>query len=48
MIDPSQGLNLPEEYAATAQEIVHDLAERIEGRLVATGVQAFLTASSAG
>ena len=28
-----------------AEEIVHDLAARIEGRLVATGVQAFLTAS---
>ncbi len=48
VIDPSPGQHLPPEYATAAAEIVHDLAARIEGRLVATGVQAFLTASRAG
>jgi N-acetylmuramoyl-L-alanine amidase len=48
VIDPSPGQHLPEQYAAQAAEIVHDLAARIEGRLVATGVQAFLTASRTG
>ncbi|MCW2753829.1 MAG: cell wall hydrolase/autolysin [Marmoricola sp.] len=48
VIDPSRGLHLPAEYLAPAAEIVHDLAARIEGRLVATGVQAFLTASRTG
>ena len=48
VIDPSPGQHLPPEYAEQAAEIVHDLAARIEGRLVATGVQAFLTASRAG
>ncbi len=48
VIDPSPGHHLPAEYAEAAAEIVHDLAARIEGRLVATGVQAFLTASRAG
>lgn len=48
VIDPSPGLHLPPEYTAAAAEIVHDLAARIEGRLVATGVQAFLTASRGG
>jgi N-acetylmuramoyl-L-alanine amidase len=48
VIDPSRGHQLPAEYAERAEEIVHDLGARIEGRLVATGVQAFLTASRAG
>lgn len=48
VVDPSPGLHLPAEYAEAAAEIVHDIAGRIEGRLVATGVQAFLTASRAG
>ncbi|MCZ4499454.1 MAG: cell wall hydrolase/autolysin [Marmoricola sp.] len=48
VIDPSPGQHLPPEYAEQAAEIVHDLAARIEGRLVATGVQAFLTASRNG
>jgi len=48
VIDPSPGHHLPAEYAEAAAEIVHDLAARIEGRLVATGVQAFLTASRSG
>lgn len=41
VIDPA--VMVPEEYAETAADILHDLAQRIEGRLVATGVQAFLT-----
>lgn len=48
VIDPSPGQHLPPEYVDQAEEIVHDLAARIEGRLVATGVQAFLTASRTG
>jgi N-acetylmuramoyl-L-alanine amidase len=48
VIDPARSHHLPEDYAARADEVVHDLAARIEGRLVATGVQAFLTASRAG
>jgi N-acetylmuramoyl-L-alanine amidase len=48
VIDPARSRHLPEEYAERAEEVVHDLAARIEGRLVATGVQAFLTASRAG
>lgn len=48
VIDPSPGQHLPPEYGDQAEEIVHDLAARIEGRLVATGVQAFLTASRTG
>jgi N-acetylmuramoyl-L-alanine amidase len=48
VIDPVRTDHLPAEYAERAEEIVHDLAARIEGRLVATGVQAFLTASRAG
>ncbi|MET3961946.1 N-acetylmuramoyl-L-alanine amidase [Marmoricola sp. OAE513] len=48
VIDPSPGQHLPPEYAERAAEVVHDLATRIEGRLVATGVQAFLTASRSG
>ena len=48
VIDPSRGQHLPEQYVEAAAEIVHDLAARIEGRLVATGVQAFLTASRSG
>lgn len=48
VIDPSRSTHLPPEYVEQAQEIVHDLAARIEGRLVATGVQAFLTASRVG
>lgn len=41
VIDPA--VSVGEEYTAQAGEIAHDLAERIEGRLVATGVQAYLT-----
>lgn len=48
VVDPSRCSHLPAQYVEQAQEIVHDLAARIEGRLVATGVQAFLTASRTG
>jgi N-acetylmuramoyl-L-alanine amidase len=48
VIDPARTDHLPAQYVAQAEEVVHDLAARIEGRLVATGVQAFLTASRAG
>ena len=43
VIDVGRGHNLPDQYAATSDSILHDLAQRVEGRLVATGVQAFLT-----
>jgi N-acetylmuramoyl-L-alanine amidase len=48
VIDPVNGQHLPPEYAEQAAEVVHDLAARIEGRLVAIGVQAYLTASRSG
>ena len=48
VIDPARGQHLPTAYAGRAEEVVHDLAARIEGRLVATGVQAYLTASRGG
>ncbi len=44
VIDVGRGHNLPGEHADTSDTILHDLAQRVEGRLVATGVQAFLTA----
>ena len=43
VIDVGRGHNLSEEHAGVSDAIVHDLAQRVEGRLVATGVQAFLT-----
>ena len=43
VIDVGRGHNLPDEHAETSDSILHDLAQRVEGRLVATGVQAFLT-----
>jgi N-acetylmuramoyl-L-alanine amidase len=48
VIDPASGQHLPPEYADRAAEVVHDLAARIEGRMVAIGVQAYLTASRSG
>jgi N-acetylmuramoyl-L-alanine amidase len=51
VIDPAPVTELVAEQAGhsdRAEEIVHDLAARIEGRLVAIGVQAFLTASRRG
>jgi N-acetylmuramoyl-L-alanine amidase len=43
VIDVGRGHNLPEDYAGASDAILHDLAQRVEGRLVVTGVQAFLT-----
>ena len=43
VVDVGRGHHLPEAYAETSDAILHDLAGRVEGRLVATGVQAFLT-----
>lgn len=43
VIDPAHRPNVPAELAERSAAIVHDLARRVEGRLVATGVQAFLT-----
>ncbi len=43
VIDVGRGHNLPDEHAEASDAIMHDLAQRVEGRLVATGVQAYLT-----
>ena len=43
VLDVGRAHNLPDEHAATSDRLLHDLARRIEGRLVATGVQAFLS-----
>ena len=43
VIDVGRGHHLPDAHAETSDAILHDLAGRVEGRLVATGVQAFLT-----
>ena len=43
VIDVGRGHNLPTDYAPVSDAILHDLAQRVEGRLVAIGVQAFLT-----
>ena len=43
VIDVGRGHNLPDEHAQESDAILHDLAQRVEGRLVAIGVQAFLT-----
>jgi len=43
VIDVGRGHNLPDQHAEVSDAILHDLAQRVEGRLVATGVQAFLT-----
>ncbi len=48
VIDPASVLALSDGYAEAAEEVVHDLAARIEGRLVALGVQAYLTSSRGG
>ncbi|MCW2822551.1 MAG: N-acetylmuramoyl-L-alanine amidase, partial [Marmoricola sp.] len=36
VIDVGRGHNLPAQYAQTSDAILHDLAQRVEGRLVAT------------
>jgi len=38
-----RGHNLPVDHYPVSDAILHDLAQRVEGRLVAIGVQAFLT-----
>lgn len=43
VVDVGRAHNLPEEYAEESDTVLHDVAQRVEGRLVATGVQAFLT-----
>ena len=43
VIDVGRGHNLPPDYAPVSDAVLHDLAQRVEGRLVAIGVQAFLT-----
>ena len=43
VIDPSASRGGTPEQDARAREIIDDLANRVEGRLVATGVQAYLT-----
>ena len=43
VVDVGRGHHLPEDHAEDSDAILHDLAGRVEGRLVATGVQAFLT-----
>jgi N-acetylmuramoyl-L-alanine amidase len=43
VIDVGRGHNLPLDHASVSDAILHDLAQRVEGRLVAIGVQAFLT-----
>ena len=43
VIDVGRGHNLPEELTETSDSMLHDLAQRVEGRLVAIGVQAYLT-----
>lgn len=49
VIDPGRADWLPAEWVESSDRVVRDLARRIEGRLVALGVQAYLsTPSTAG
>lgn len=43
VIDPAASRDTDPDLTRRAADITHDLARRVEGRLVATGVQAFLT-----
>ena len=43
VVDVGRGHHLPVDYAEVSDAVLHDLAGRVEGRLVATGVEAFLT-----
>ena len=45
VLDVGRAHGLPAEHTEASDAILHDLAQRIEGRLVVTGVQAFLTAA---
>ena len=42
VIDVGRGHLLPEDLQATSDRLLHDLAARVEGRLIPTGVQAYL------
>ena len=48
VIDPGRAHSLPDELADASDAIVRDLARRIEGRLVAIGVQAYLSTPYVG
>jgi len=48
VIDPGRAHSLPAELAGESDRLVRDLASRIEGRLVAIGVQAFLSTPHLG
>ncbi|WP_310961771.1 N-acetylmuramoyl-L-alanine amidase [Nocardioides terrisoli] len=48
VIDPGRGHAFPAELAGESDQVVTDLARRIEGRLVAIGVQAYLSRPSTG
>jgi N-acetylmuramoyl-L-alanine amidase len=48
VIDPAASLSPDPALRSLADEVSTDLARRVEGRLVATGVQAFLSVPSAG
>ena len=48
VIDPGRAHSLPAELADASDAIVRDLARRIEGRLVAIGVQAYLSTPYVG
>ena len=48
VIDPGRSHALPDELVGTSDAVVRDLARRIEGRLVAIGVQAYLSTPYVG
>jgi N-acetylmuramoyl-L-alanine amidase len=48
VIDPGRGEHLTAQYGEHGDRVVHDLARRIEGRLVAIGVQAYLSSPPSG
>lgn len=48
VIDAARGHALPEDRAEESDAVVRDLCQRIEGRLVAIGVQAFLSTPPVG
>jgi N-acetylmuramoyl-L-alanine amidase len=48
VIDPGRAHSLPPELVAESDRLVRDLASRVEGRLVAIGVQAFLSTPHIG
>ncbi|WP_148573347.1 N-acetylmuramoyl-L-alanine amidase [Nocardioides caldifontis] len=48
VVDPAPVASADPELRRRAEEVTTDLARRVEGRLVATGVQAYLTTPDAG